>query len=145
MTRDGHTHEHRPLSAERLRHRGRRLTRPRRLIWQALAAEPEAHLSADEIADRVDGVDRSTVYRTLDLLVAEGLARRTDVGTGRSTYELAHEHLHHHLVCRGCGAVVHVHDEELGGLAASIDASLGWSVADEELTLAGLCPDCRRR
>jgi Fur family ferric uptake transcriptional regulator len=128
-----------------LRGRGRRLTRPRRLIWEALVAEPGAHLGADEIAARVPDVDRSTVYRTLDLLVADGLARRTDLGSGRATYEPAHEHPHHHLVCRACGAVAHAHDDVLGDLPARVDAATGYELGGGELTLAGLCPRCRGR
>ena len=78
-----------------LRDRGRRLTRQRVVICGVLAAQADAHLSAEEVAERVrqalPDVNASTVYRTLDLLVEEGLVRRTDLGQGRAYYEPAHE------------------------------------------------------
>ena len=149
MTPDhGHSHEA-PAGPASLRSRGRRLTRQRALIWEALVAEPDAHLSAEDVAARVrersPGVNPSTVYRTLELLVEEGLVRRTDLGSSRSFYEPAHEHPHHHVVCERCGAVAHVHDDALGTLAESVEAASGYALGEREITLFGLCRDCRRR
>jgi Fe2+ or Zn2+ uptake regulation protein len=131
-----------------LRARGRRLTRQRRMIWQVLAAEPDRHLSVQEVTDRVraqvPSVTPSTVYRTLDVLVEAGLALRTDLGGDRVFYEPAREHPHHHLVCQRCGAVRHVHDDVLGDLPARIEASSGYALAGREITLFGTCPGCRR-
>jgi Fur family transcriptional regulator, ferric uptake regulator len=131
-----------------LRARGRRLTRQRRMIWDVLAAEPDGHLSVQDVCDRVrtqvPSVTPSTVYRTLDVLVEAGLARRTDLGEDRVFYEPAHEHPHHHVVCERCGAVRHVHDDALGDLGPRIEASSGYALAGREITLFGTCPDCRR-
>jgi Fur family transcriptional regulator, ferric uptake regulator len=142
----GHSHP-RPPDSTVLRARGRRLTRQRAVIWAALTAEPDRHLSAQEVADRVreelPRVNPSTVYRTLEMLVAEGLVLRTDLGADRVHYEPAHDHPHHHVVCRRCGTIAHVHDDALGDLRSRVDAACGFAVGDEELTLFGLCPDCR--
>ena len=123
-------HSHAPPTGDAvLRARGRRLTRQRRMIWEALAAEPDRHLSAAEVTERVRArvprVTPSTVYRTLDVLVEAGLALRTDLGGDRVFYEPAREHPHHHLVCERCGAVRHVHDDVLGDLRGRIDAGPG--------------------
>lgn len=143
----GHFHAPQPGPSS-LRARGRRLTRQRELIWSALTAEPDAHLSADQIAARVHeqlpGVNPSTIYRSLDVLVTEGLVLRTRLGVDRTFYEPAHDHRHHHVVCRACGAVAHVHDEMFGGdLRARVDAACGYALGDEEITLFGSCPTCR--
>jgi Fe2+ or Zn2+ uptake regulation protein len=142
-------HSHEPAtSAVALRGRGRRLTKQRALIWDALTAERDRHLSADEVVervrDRMASLSPSTVYRTLDLLVQEGLVLRTDLGGDRAYYEPAHEHLHHHVVCERCGRVAHVHDDVLGDLPARIDAASGFALGKAEITLFGLCPACRR-
>jgi Fur family ferric uptake transcriptional regulator len=144
-----HGHRHEPVGPEALRARGHRVTRQRRLIWDALAADPDSHLSADDLVERVrpalPGVDPSTVYRTLDLLVREGLVRRTDLGAGRAYFEPAHEHAHHHVVCERCGAVVHVHDEELGDLRARVERASGYALSAADISFFGLCPVCRGR
>ena len=132
-----------------LRAKGRRVTRQRRLIWDALSADPERHLSADDVVTSVRAelprVNPSTVYRTLDLLVAEGLLRRTDLGSGRAFYEVAHEHPHHHVVCESCGDVAHFHDEVLGDARQRIASETGYTLGDGELTLYGLCARCAGR
>jgi Fur family transcriptional regulator, ferric uptake regulator len=129
-----------------LRAKGRRLTRQRQLIWEALTAEPERHLSAEDVVERVrarlPNVNPSTVYRTLELLVAEGLLLRTDLGGDRAYYEPAREHAHHHLVCERCGAVQHLHEEELGDLRQRIRAGSGFQLGSGEITLFGVCAAC---
>ena len=142
----GHVHPLGPGPSE-LRAKGRRLTRQRELIWQTFTADPDRHLSADEVVEHVRSllpqVNASTVYRTLDLLVDEGLLLRTDLGADRAYYEPAREHAHHHLVCETCGAVEHFHDEQLGDLRRRIEASSGFVVGSGEITLRGLCRACR--
>jgi Fur family ferric uptake transcriptional regulator len=142
-----HEHTHEPPDADALRQRGRRITRQRRLIWDALNAEAESHLSADDVVERVREhmakVDPSTVYRTLDMLVREGLVRRTDLGAGRGFYEPAQDHLHHHVVCESCGAVVHLHDEEIGDVRERVEKASGYALSRNDMSFYGLCPDCR--
>jgi Fur family ferric uptake transcriptional regulator len=129
-----------------LRIKGRRLTRQRRLIWEAFTADPERHLSAEDVVERVRAqppvMDPSTVYRTLELLVEEGLLLRTDLGSHRAYYEPAREHRHHHLVCERCGVVRHLHDEELGDLRNRLTAASGFVLGDREIAFFGLCPAC---
>jgi Fur family ferric uptake transcriptional regulator len=144
-----HQHLHEPSAGPGdLRAKGRRLTRQRELIWATLTAEPDLHLSADQVVDRVRAqlprVNPSTVYRTLDLLVSEGLLLRTDLGADRAYYEPAHEHAHHHVVCDRCGAVAHFHDDLLAEVPRRVRAATGYAVGDREITLHGLCAACRR-
>jgi Fur family ferric uptake transcriptional regulator len=117
------------------------------MIWEVLAADPDLHLSADELVERVHrelpGMNASTVYRTLEMLVEEGLVRRTYLGGDRTYFEPASEHAHHHLVCTSCGAVLHFHDATLGDLPERVRADHGFELADAELTLFGLCSTCQ--
>jgi Fur family ferric uptake transcriptional regulator len=125
----GHDHEHDLPGADVLRTRGRRLTVQRVAVWEALAAESD--------------VNASTIYRTLDTLAEEGLVLRTDLGAGRTFFEVAHEHRHHHLVCERCGVVEHVHDDLLADVEATLLAEHGFRLAARsEVTLVGLCRHC---
>src|SRR5215510_812283 len=128
-----------------LRASGKRMTRQRAAIWEVLVADPERHLSAEDVAAALPDVNPSTVYRTLDVLVDDGLLRRTDLGGGRRYYEPARRHAHHHLVCERCGTVEHVHDDVLGGLGGRLRAETGFVLGDREITLFGLCRSCAAR
>ncbi len=148
--RHGRDHIHEtPAGPASLRSQGRRLTKQRQLIWDALVSEPDTHLAADDLVQRVQTqlprTSASTIYRTLELLVDEGLVARADLGSDRTYYEPATEHAHHHLVCERCGAVVHIHDDALGDLKGNIDASAGYRLSDRPITLFGTCPSCQRR
>lgn len=147
MSDEGHTHSVAP--ADVLREHGRRLTPQRAMIWDVLAAQPDRHLSAEEIAARVQQllpqVNASTVYRTLELLVEDGLVLRTDLGESKSYFEPAHEHPHHHLVCERCGRVDHVHDDVLAGVAERVLERSGFAVGAREVTMHGVCRSCAPR
>ena len=143
-------HSHAPAAGvAALRSRGRRLTRQRQLIWDVLAAEPDRHLSAQDVTVRVreqaPGVTPSTVYRTLDVLVEAGLVLRTDLGEDRVFYEPAYEHHHHHLVCERCGKLVPFADEELEKTIGKLSRRVNFQVSDHEVVLRGACADCRDR
>jgi Fe2+ or Zn2+ uptake regulation protein len=128
-------------SVTALRSAGRRVTRQRSLIWRTLVLADGGHLSAREVADALPDLHPATVYRTLDVLVAEGLARRSEIGR-RTVYEVAAEHRHHHVVCTSCGRVTHLHDDVLEGALARIASASGYALADDELTFRGTCPAC---
>lgn len=103
--------------------------------------------SAEEVYRRAKR-DRSnlglvTVYRTLDALVAEGLAQAVHLGDGRVRYELTDSGHHHHLVCLSCGTV-----ERVEGCLLRADAGKrggrGFTVTGHRLELVGYCAACRR-
>ena len=118
------------------------------MIWQALLAEPHEHLSAEDIVERVrermPNVNTSTVYRTLEILVHDGLLLRTDLGGDRAYYELVSEHRHHHVICEQCGKVTHLHEEALGDLAARIEQDSGYRLGEREISFFGTCRSCLR-
>jgi Fur family transcriptional regulator, ferric uptake regulator len=142
-----HTHAPRSLAdVASIRASGRRVTRQRELIWDALVHAEGRHLSAREVAEAVQAaapeLHQATIYRALDVFVEDGLVRRTELGEGAALFELAAEHRHHHVVCTACGTVVHVHDDALRGALASVESESGYELADTELTFYGRCPAC---
>ena len=130
-----------------LRRAGCRPTPQRLLVLQALGDGD--HVSAEgalaHVRTRYPSINPSTVYRTLDALVTAGIARRTDLGSGRLYFEIARPHRHHHAVCQSCGAVAHLHDVSLGPLADALRAETGFELTpDREIAIPGLCPTCQR-
>src|SRR5918997_3131768 len=131
--------------ADRLRRVGQRVT-PQRLVILG-AMEPGAHLSADEVFARVEsvlpGVNRSTVYRTLELFRDLGLVSMTDLGGGARQFELIDD-LHHHLICHRCGAILELDDALVDPLRDGIRARYGFAPAIDHLAVFGFCAACDR-
>lgn len=132
---------------ELLRTRGLRVTRPRLAVLEVLGEG--GHLEVDEIArrvrERIDSVSTQAVYDVLSALSRAGLARRVEPAGSPARFEARTGDNHHHIVCRGCGAVVDV--ECAVGAAPCLEASdtHGFEVDEAEVTFWGLCPACRRR
>jgi Fur family ferric uptake transcriptional regulator len=130
---------------ELLRSRGLRVTRPRLTVLEVLAAG--GHLEVDEIAKRVrqrlDSVSTQAVYDVLSALSRAGLARRLEPAGSPALYEARAGDNHHHVVCRGCGAVADV--DCVIGDAPCLDPSHahGFEIDEAEVTFWGLCPSCQ--
>ena len=130
--------------AERLRSAGQRVTPQRLVILGAL--RPGEHLSAEEVLDRVEPllpvVNRSTVYRTLELFRDLGLVSETDLGGGARQFELM-EARHHHLICRSCGAQLELADDLVAPLRAAIRERHRFAAGIDHLALFGVCAECQ--
>ncbi|MFN8591801.1 MAG: Fur family transcriptional regulator [Thermomicrobiales bacterium] len=131
--------------ADRLRRVGQRVTAQRLVILGAL--EQGEHLSADEIFARVapqlPAVNRSTVYRTLELYRDLGLVSETDLGEGVRQFELIDEP-HHHLICHGCGAILELDDDLVAPLRQAVQERYGFAPAIDHLAVFGFCAACNR-
>ena len=128
-----------------LRARGHRLT-PRRLTVVEVLAECQRHVTGDEILLEVQtrhpSTNKTTVYRTLELLSDLGFVAVTNLGSGRLEYELLGRP-HHHLVCERCGARVEVEDDLLEPLRISLMERYGYTTTLDHFALFGVCPACR--
>lgn len=129
--------------ADRLRGVGQRATPQRLVILGAL--RPGEHLSADEVFARVEGrlpgMNRSTVYRTLELFRDLGLVSETDLGEGARQFELLSGR-HHHLICRACGHQAELEDDLVAPLRDAIAARHNFAASIDHLAVFGLCPAC---
>ena len=127
--------------------RGEKLTEPRRILVGQIF-DSHKHFDADElVADlRAAGrrVSRSTVYRTLRLLVEAGLLRELRL-TNRTAYEHDYGYpSHDHLHCTECNAVVEFRDDEIRRLRESISLGHGFRPSGHRFIITGTCPACSR-
>lgn len=129
-----------------LKARGYRLT-PRRLMVVEVLASHGGHMTVEEIlahvAARHPSTNKTTVYRTLELLSSLGMVVTTDLGMGRLEYELQN-HPHHHLICEKCHARIEVEDSLLEPLRVSLLKHYGFTTNLDHFALFGVCPDCSR-
>jgi Fur family ferric uptake transcriptional regulator len=136
-----------PSPEDVLRSHGLRVTRPRLTVLEILGEG--GHLEVDEIAQlvrqRLDSVSTQAVYDVLGALSRAGLARRIEPAGSPARYEGRAGDNHHHIVCRGCGAVADV--DCAVGEAPCLDPSTthGFELDEAEVTFWGLCPSCQAR
>ncbi|HEY7126329.1 MAG TPA: Fur family transcriptional regulator [Ktedonobacterales bacterium] len=139
---------HKPPSSnsETFRRQGHRLT-PQRQMVLAVIEQATEHLSAEDICQRVQErypfVSLSTIYRTLDLLKTLELVREVHLLGEQRFYESAGGGIHHHLLCRGCGTVLHADDALLDELRIELERSYHFSTLSLDLIAIGYCEDCQ--
>jgi Fur family ferric uptake transcriptional regulator len=132
---------------DELRAQGYRLTPQRQLVLEAVMrlghATPEA--VADAVQATAQGVNISTVYRTLELLEQLGLVSHTHLGHGAPTYHSADDADHVHLVCRECGIVTETTPEVVAEVVGRLVDEQGFQADVRHLAIFGTCRDCRER
>ncbi|NCT89941.1 transcriptional repressor [Cellulomonas sp. APG4] len=129
---------------ELLRHRGLRVTAPRRAVLATIGRLPHATAETVLRAVREDlpTVSVQAVYDVLHALTDAGLLRRIEPAGHPARYERRVADNHHHVVCRGCGAVDDV-DCAVGHAPCLTPSSTsGFTVDSAEVTYWGTCPAC---
>ena len=127
-----------------LRASGLRVTRPRMAVLDEVRSQPHADTGSilEGVRRRLPTVSHQAVYDCLSTLTEAGLVRRIQPAGSVARYELRVGDNHHHIVCRGCGAVADV--DCARGSAPCLDASdhHGFSIEEAEVIYWGRCPDC---
>ena len=120
----------------------------RAAIFDALAAE-EKPASAYDIADTVSKargkrVAPNSVYRILDLFVANNLVRRVE--SANAFVANSHPGCLHDcifLICDTCGTAVHVDNDKIsGGVRAAAEAT-GFAAERPVIEVRGKCAECQ--
>jgi Fur family ferric uptake transcriptional regulator len=121
-----------------------RVTGPRLAVLGAVHAHPHADTDTVLRAARsaLGTVSHQAVYDVLRALTDAGLVRRIEPAGSVARYEARTGDNHHHVVCRGCGAIADV-DCAVGEtpcLTASEDN--GFVIDEAEVVYWGRCPAC---
>ena len=125
---------------------GCRQTKTRTRILAILA---KAHpLAAREVKERLANqkilVNKTTVYRELDFLLAKKIISEVTFQDGVKRYELAPEEHGHHVICLSCHKVQRIplaHDLE--NQEKKISKLLNFKILKHSLEFYGLCRECR--
>ena len=130
-----------------LKEKGFKLTPQRRLIVEYIHHN-DAHLTAEEILNylesRAPGVNKSTVYRTLELLEEAGCVLKSETD-GHFIYHHAEEGHHHHLVCMRCGRSIDCNENIFSGVKKSLEDKYGFHAEMKHMMISGLCAACRKK
>lgn len=120
-----------------------RLTTPRKVVFKVLK-ESTAPLSVAMITDRCQSIDRTSVYRTIDIFVQLGIVKAIPLGW-KQRYELADPFKlhHHHLSCTNCKRLIDLHSSRIEHIVATIASEHNFVVDDHTFEIRGLCDKCR--
>ena len=132
---------------EALKKAGLKYTPQRTAVLEEIIKD-KGHRESEEIylALKKSGqhVSRATIYRTMDILVNNGFARKMNLGDGRARYESKINSPHHdHLVCMDCGLIVEFMDQQIEDLQDKIAIQYNFQLKRHIHQLFGLCKKCQ--
>lgn len=103
-------------------------------------------MTPDEVFAKVQkatpGVNRATIYRTLNFLCELGMVTASDI-YGQRVFEAAGESPHHHLVCQRCGKTSYLDHAVVQDFFDAVDKAQHFKALNRHLVLHGLCSACR--
>ncbi len=108
----------------------------------------EDHFDVEELylklKNKGSKVSKSSIYRTLSLLIEGGYIQEVYKQEGHSHYEVTLNKLPHlHFICIKCNKVKEAGDEELAELIKKYGEDLGYKLLTYHLEIFGICPDCK--
>jgi Fur family transcriptional regulator, ferric uptake regulator len=130
-----------------LKKRGLKLT-PQRLLIADIIHDAKGHLTAGEIIGHVQakmpGVNKTTIYRTLDILEEAGCVYKSELGN-EFIYHHDDEGHHHHMMCRRCGKTIECSEDTFAPLQKSLMNKYGFRVDFKHVVMSGLCKQCKKK
>lgn len=124
-----------------LKNQGFSATKTRMAVLNALLQIQPATMN--QLITSLKQMDRATVYRTIELFVDLGIAKKVYTGF-KYRVELGdsfQEH-HHHLTCLRCGTVIDIHTPEIEYAIEQTSANNGFRPIRHDLEISGYCSNC---
>ena len=128
-----------------LKQRGVKLTAMRLLVYEELAKAIRP-LSLRELEERMQTAERSTIFRTLTLLLDHHLIHAIEDGSGSLRYEICHGHddctlndQHTHFYCERCHRTYCFHEKKI----PQVSLPKGFQMTSINYMIKGLCPNCK--
>ena len=100
------------------------------------------------IVDRMQSINRVTVYRILDLLVEKKILERLSVGKRAAYYGLApnENHAPHpHFYCTQCGQMDCLNSESININADRLRQTFPGEIKRVEVRVDGICKNCLKK
>ncbi|MBO5612051.1 MAG: transcriptional repressor [Prevotella sp.] len=126
---------------------GIRVTAVRLLVLRTIKQNLKNAFGINDLEQLLPTVDRSTLFRTLNVLTEGGLLHEIDDGTGAQKYCICHceDHHHHrghvHLTCTECHQTFCLRNVEI----PAVPLPTGFTVLHAEYVVKGLCTECQNK
>jgi Fur family transcriptional regulator, ferric uptake regulator len=133
-----------------LRANNMRITPARRTLIQFLLNNRSRRVSLKEIQDhlesRIDGVNRSSIYRNLEALKRiEALQELSFPGKGKCFQYIFDRKVHHYFICKACGRSSRGNAELFKRIEQALQEVHGFAKANLSLVFYGECSACRKK
>jgi Fur family ferric uptake transcriptional regulator len=124
----------------------------RRQTWQKDAVlhalgQAQGFVSAQQLHKQLTQhgsvIGLATVYRTLNSLVADGLADSL-VNAGESLFRDCSKDHHHHLICNACGIAVEIEAKQAETWATKVAKDHGFTQVTHTIDIFGMCKACSK-
>lgn len=103
-----------------------------------------AHDIFSEVIKTLPGINFSTVYRNLDVLLSKGIVCRITPESGGVLYELRREDgHHHHVICKNCGASIPLEYCPMEDIQAKL-MEKGFTPTEHRFEIYGYCEKCNK-
>lgn len=119
-----------------------------RILVYRLLSQCRHSVSLKQMEERMVTADRSTIFRTLNLLVKHHLVHTIEDGSGSLKYELSansshnsqdEEHVHFH--CEECQQTYCLHQVSIPQVCLPDD----FEITSVNYIIKGICPKCRTK
>lgn len=121
-----------------------RQTKQRKLILRHLR-QTRSHPTATELYDRVrqdlPRISLGTVYRNLENLCSQGLARKIETFGGQKRFDATVED-HIHAICTKCGKVCDMEQVPAVNCNELKNIDSDFQITGVRIDLLGICPEC---
>lgn len=123
-------------------------TAARILVLQKLAGLTHP-VSLTELETELETVDKSTIFRTLSVLLEHRAIHSFEDGSGLTKYEICRcesetcrvENRHIHFYCESCHRTTCIEDVKI----PVVELPEGYRIETINYTVKGLCPECSRK
>lgn len=123
-------------------------TAQRKRLFGFLVQNPDRQFTVEELAQQLEDISLSAVYRNINRLVADGMVRRFEQeGSRKSLYQYLGDSScigHLHLKCEQCESILHVDPQTMETLARAVRQSNGFVLDRGKSILFGSCASCHR-
>ena len=121
-------------------------TKNKKKITEFFNRHADEWFTSEEVAESVDGVGKSTVYRILGELFESGfLLREYSEEKACAVYKADKRGCreHFHIKCVSCGKLVHIEDKETEKELEDVAKSNGFCLDKGKTVLYGVCEKCK--
>ena len=126
--------------------KGIRMTKQRQLLLDILR-ESSSHVDAEELyleaGKREPRLNKSTVYRNLQLFSKLGIVEERHFDDSHHHYEFHSAPKHHHLRCLNCGKVIEFESDITEKVIQDTEEKKKFKIVSAEFLMTGYCKDCQ--